>query len=153
MIHFNPRTTRGATGIQQRHLPPHQISIHAPHGARPDIDLDKRLIHVFQSMHHTGCDATFGIPASASANFNPRATRGATINASPNSAFICISIHAPHGVRPGRKEAFLWRQNFNPRATRGATAFAHGARRCGDISIHAPHGVRLSIKCDSVTNR
>ena len=132
MIHFNPRTTRGATGIQQRHLPPHQISIHAPHGARPDIDLDKRLIHVFQSMHHTGCDATFGIPASASANFNPRTTRGATVYNIDISGSII---------------------DFNPRATRGAT-YERGKMQIMEyISIHAPHGARplITLYCNHTT--
>ena len=140
------RPTRGATRQKIIKRAVTDISIHAPHAGRDRSGTRSREGQDI-SIHapHAGRDYPGGPVASPAANFNPRAPRGARLylfNGIPSELVFqstrptrgatlvildaldeyCISIHAPHAGRDGRRTG-------------------NGCRHAG-ISIHAPHAGR-----------
>ena len=84
-------------------------------------------------------------------DFNPRATRGATIAVWTMRPFTPISIHAPHGVRPVSGMLKRSQSYFNPRATRGATQLAR--RSTSPFLYFNPRATRGATSCIRSVNR
>ena len=142
--YFNPRAPRGARRNRRINIMSKDIfqSTCPARGTTPPelgvIGTDAISIHVPREGH----DVALNMPFRMTADFNPRAPRGARRNIfSAICKYVTISIHVPregHDLErlPAGRPS---KGNFNPRAPRGARP-AHFlcAARAFQISIHVP---------------